>query len=145
MKRKSDIKIDRMIKLSDVLSTEVQEAIQVIFLLTLHFIDALTKHCCSKECFYSFSTFHSILQPSAPVLVPSQTLNGCRINWIKEQTEQHKSWFYSSMSHVFLHEALMTCELSCRYNVLQKSVAVGELLCQHRCVYILFWASALSI
>lgn len=46
MKRKSDIKIDRMIKLSDVLSTEVQEATQVIFLITLRFIDALVKHCC---------------------------------------------------------------------------------------------------
>lgn len=46
MKRKSDIKIDRMIKLSAVLSTEVLEATQVIALLTLHFINLLIKHCC---------------------------------------------------------------------------------------------------
>lgn len=38
------IKIDRMSKPSTVLSTEVQEATQVIFSLSLHFINASLKH-----------------------------------------------------------------------------------------------------
>lgn len=43
MKSESGIKIDRMIKLSDVLSTEVHKATQVVFLLSLHFINAFVK------------------------------------------------------------------------------------------------------
>lgn len=82
---------DRMIKLSAVVSIEVQEAAQVIFLLPLHFINALIKHCCCKERLNSFSTFCSILQPFAPVLTTLQTLNGCRVNWIGEPIKQHKS------------------------------------------------------
>jgi len=40
------MKIDRMGKPSTVLFTEVQETKLVIFLLTLHSINALIKHCC---------------------------------------------------------------------------------------------------
>lgn len=46
MKRESGVKVDIMIKLRDILSTEIQEATLVLFLLTLHFINALIKHCC---------------------------------------------------------------------------------------------------